>query len=283
MILEHPLRECLRKAVAEYGGNYHEDFLRRFTFQVAQLQPDEDLAVAFAEPVAAKLERRPLQPNEVRNLIRGAYKIISGEKKTRPRPGKDASPDRSMRSRFAGKPGALEQLRLTSDLRHFTAGQVLLNLFHPDERICLTRTKDGAEFASTREWAGRPDLPAYQFILPSPVRPQSFARSAGDVPARRYFVHECDEKEDGPDAQVGYIRTLENICRLKMVVFSAGKSLHAWFDADPRMENEFYTASISLGGDPSMAYATQICRLPLGNRPPTKDGGGLQTLEYLRP
>jgi len=284
MILEHPLHACLRRIVAKYNGKFHEDFLREFTIEVAKLQPDEDLAVAFVEPIAAKLPRpRPPQPTEVRDLIRGAHQIISGEKKSRPRPGKDASPDRSMRSRFAGKPGALEQLRLTSDLRHFTAGQVLLHLFHQDERICLTRTKEGAEFATTEEWAGRPDLPGYQFILPSPVRPQSVARSAGDVPARRYFVHECDEREDGPDAQVGYIRTLENFCRLKMVVFSAGKSLHAWFDAEPRMENEFYATSISLGGDPSMAYATQICRLPLGNRPPSPSGGGLQTLEYLRP
>ena len=149
MILEHPLHACLRRIVAKYNGKFHEDFLREFTIEVAKLQPDEDLAVAFVEPIAAKLPRpRPPQPTEVRDLIRGAYQIISGEKKSRPRPGKDASPDRSMRSRFAGKPGALEQLRLTSDLRHFTAGQVLLSLFHQDERICLTRTKDGAEFAT---------------------------------------------------------------------------------------------------------------------------------------
>ena len=282
MELKHPMQEWLERSAPRYAGDFH-DWLRGFTIAVASLEPDPEKAAEWASRCAEAFRRRDPAPREVPDLIDGAYPIIAGTRTPAPRPGRNAVPRPALQAEFAGKPGDHEKLRLSSDQRHFTAGRVLLELFHPDDRLCICRTEDGgADFASAGEWASRPDLHTFQFILPSPVRPDSVARSATDVPVRKYYVHETDQDFDF-DQQTGLILALGNVLPLRMVVRSAGKSLHAWYDADPVHEEEFFATSISLGGDAHMALRSQICRLPLGHRPPTKKGGGLQNLDYLRP
>ena len=92
------------------------------------------------------------------------------------------------------------------------------------------------------------------------------------------MVHEMDDPGVDFDQQVGPILALGEILPLKLVTFSAGKSLHAWYSMKNHRDKarEFLDASQRFGGDPAFERFTQLSRLPGGFRP----GKGRQTILY---
>ena len=92
------------------------------------------------------------------------------------------------------------------------------------------------------------------------------------------MVHEMDDAGVDFDQQVGPILALGEVLPLKLVTFSAGKSLHAWYSlaGQQHKAREFLDASQRLGGDPAFERFTQLSRLPGGSRP----GKGPQSILY---
>lgn len=260
---------------------FHE-FTLSFTLQVARVLPDFDEAYAYCEKILTKVRRRPLQPAELTNALAGAYdRIARGDVGRGPR--RETVEATGDVAKHYGKAGSVEQLKVKSCqdfLYGDKTGELLLDLFQPDEWISIAKNAfDSAGSVKTAlEWSACPDLKSYQFICPNVFKQQADSRRAVHAAGWRYMVHEMDDAGVDFDQQVGPILALGKILPLKLVTFSAGKSLHAWYSlaGQPHKAREFLDASQRLGGDPAFERFTQLSRLPGGFRP----GKGKQTILY---
>ena len=270
MKLDHPLQAWAKKA---RGGKGHHDFLSALTIFAAKSQPDFDKALAWCRAAADEFHRRPRQNNEIANLLAGAYAL----KHQSDRPPK-ILPNPTLRKSHRGAEGSIDALRISSDLSVRTAGQAIEKLFAPDDWICLLKAVNRPEFDFARNWAEKPDLHQYQFIVPNAFEQNTLSRERQGALKAFYVVHECDDKDWDAEAQIGPIMKLSEILPLKMVLWSAGHSLHAWYDVDHSKLDEFIELSRMLGGDPKCHASNHPVRLPLGTRP----GKGIQDLIHIR-
>jgi hypothetical protein len=260
---------------------FHE-FTLSFTLQVARVLSDFDEAYAYCEKILAKVSRRPLQTAELTNALVGAYeRIARGDVGRGPR--RETVEATGDVAKHYGKAGSVEMLKVKSCqdfLYGDKTGELLLDLFEPDEWISIAKNAfDSAGSVKTAlEWSACPDLSEYQFICPNVFKPQADSRRAVHAAGWRYMVHEMDDAGVDFDQQVGPILALGKILPLKLVTFSAGKSLHAWYSlaGQPHKAREFLDASQRLGGDPAFERFTQLSRLPGGFRP----GKGPQSILY---
>jgi hypothetical protein len=267
----------------ESGERFHE-FLLAFTLKIAQILPDFDEAYAYCEKALIHFARRGLQPNELTNALAGAYERIGRDDVGRGPRRETVEPTGDVAKHY-GKAGSVEMLKVKSCqdfLYGDKTGELLLDLFEPDEWISIARNAfDSAGSVKTAlEWSACPDLAEYQFICPNVFKPQADSRRAVHAAESgwRYMVHEMDDVGVDFDQQVGPILALGEILPLKLVTFSAGKSLHAWFSlaGQQHKAREFLDASQRFGGDPAFERFTQLSRLPGGFRP----GKGPQSILY---
>jgi hypothetical protein len=265
------------------GERFHA-FLLAFTVQIARAMPDFDEAYAYCEKALVHFGRRGLQPNELTNALAGAYERIGRDDVGRGPRRETLEPTGDVAKHY-GKAGSVEQLKVKSCqdfLYGDKTGELLLDLFEPDEWISIAKNAfDSAGSVKTAlEWAACPDLSEYQFICPNVFKPQADSRRAVHAAEGgwRYMVHEMDDAGVDFDQQVGPILALGEVLPLKLVTFSAGKSLHAWYSlaGQQHKAREFLDASQRLGGDPAFERFTQLSRLPGGSRP----GKGPQSILY---
>jgi len=91
-------------------------------------------------------------------------------------------------------------------------------------------------------------------------------RCRDNVGKRRFLVYESDDESLGFDEKASLIRCLreKTDANLRMVVHSGGKSLHAFFDACEKEEDNwrFMSVAVKYGGDPDMYRPEQQSRLP---------------------
>ena len=244
--------------------------------------PEFDEAYAYCEKILANVQRRPLQPAELTNALAGAYARIArddvgiGPRRESVEPTGDVA-------KHYGKPGSVEMLKVKSCqdfLYGDKTGELLLDLFEPDEWISIAKNAFDSEGSvkTALEWSACPDLARYEFICPNVFQPGTDSRRKEHASGWRYMVHEMDDPGVDFDQQVGPILALGEILPLKLVTFSAGKSLHAWYSMKNHRDKarEFLDASQRLGGDPAFERFTQLSRLPGGTRP----GKGRQTILY---
>jgi hypothetical protein len=265
----------------ESGERFHE-FLLSFTLQIARILPDFDEAYAYCEKALSQFARRSLQPNELTNALAGAYdRIARGDVGRGPR--RETVEATGDVVKHYGKAGSVERLKVESCQDYLygdKTGELLLDLFEPDDWISIAHNAfDSAGSVKTAlEWSSCPDLKSYQFICPNVFNPQADSRRAVHAAGWRYVVHEMDDVGVDFDQQVGPILALEEILPLKLVTFSAGKSLHAWYSlaGQQHKAREFLDASQRFGGDPAFERFTQLSRLPGGFRP----GKGPQSILF---
>jgi hypothetical protein len=267
-----------------YQKDGFHDFTLSFTLQVARILPDFDDAYAYCEKILAKVRRRPLQPAELTNALAGAYdRIARGDVGRGPR--RETVEATGDVAKHYGKAGSVEMLKVKSCQDYLygdETGELLLDLFEPDDWISIAKNAFDSEGSvkTALEWSSCPDLAEYQFICPNVFKQQADSRRAVHAAEGgwRYMVHEMDDVGVDFDQQVGPILALEEILPLKLVTFSAGKSLHAWYSlaGQPHKAREFLDASQRLGGDPAFERFTQLSRLPGGYRP----GKGPQSILF---
>jgi hypothetical protein len=133
---------------------------------------------------------------------------------------------------------------------------------------------------TVKEWVEQ-DLREMQYICPAHLKCRELGRCLDNVDFRRYLVYESDREglAGNWDGQAGCIDRLSKDMPLKMVVFSGGKSLHAWFDISTRRKDQvqnFIGLCIQLGADPAALRPAQLVRMPGGIR---REAGQLQTKE----
>ncbi|MCX7002601.1 MAG: hypothetical protein NTV22_04930 [bacterium] len=157
------------------------------------------------------------------------------------------------------------------------AGRALPALFSHGELICMGMTQSDGGTYSLAEAQGLAPW-HHQFVVPSPMtsrdgRTQTGTpawRSLANTGARRYLIVENDNGTHDQQARIlKYLDNLTPSIRLTIVVDSAGKSLHGWFDVRAIPEpctRAFFSVAVLLGADPHTWAACQWVRMPGGTR-----------------
>jgi len=175
---------------------------------------------------------------------------------------------------------------------------LLLHLFNPADIVWIGDTYDSTNddqnelkkasarehFKSAGEWLDSSIPPAGPFICPCTFKEGSHSRCNANVQSQPFLVVESDElsHEEG----TALIFFLMQRLRLRAVVDTAGKSLHAWFDypTDSQVE-ELRIILKELKCDTAMFRPSQAVRLPGVRRYKIDHGSpvfmGIQALLYL--
>jgi len=170
--------------------------------------------------------------------------------------------------------------------------RLLLRLFDPQDTVWIGKSPSdsaGAEaspdwqqycatrFRTVAEWLKEPECPG-MFTCPSLFKPGSTSRCNANLVKRRFLVVESDLLDRNKICSV--FQWLEQFSKLRAIVDTAGKSLHAWFETpDKETFSELKITLPQLGCDPALFRESQPCRLP-GARRPDKENR-VQSLLYL--
>ncbi len=159
----------------------------------------------------------------------------------------------------------------------------LIRLFDPCDTIWMGEITDSrpACFKPVTEWLGWTRCPGSR-ICPSTFSNRCRERTTANVVHRRFLIVESDEL--ALEQQAGLILHLAKTWPLAAVVYSGGKSLHAWFRWVPTWDKKdalpIHQLLTALSCDPSAANAQQPFRLPGAIRPEKERW---QCLLYLDP
>ena len=146
------------------------------------------------------------------------------------------------------------------------------NETHPSEWIDYCKTR----FRTASDWLKETQCPGI-LTCPNTFKPGTHSRRDAEVLARRFLVLESDTLDKNQVCAV--FKWTEQFTKLRAIVDTAGKSLHAWFEMPtPDVLGQLETILPQLGCDGSMFIPSQPCRLPGGYR---ADTGRNQSLLYL--
>lgn len=183
---------------------------------------------------------------------------------------------------------ALRELRESSPTKspdRLTSGAVVSQLFPGDPLLCMATAKNRAFTEPRSHFKG--DEADHPFIVANEMIARwgktqdgrSSVRSLSNVGPRRHVVVEFDSGT--PDEQAAIILHLAQFSPLRLVVFSGGKSLHAWFStvgSDASEIEGFMVYAALLGADPATFNPVQLVRTPNAWRP---ENGNLQEVYWL--
>jgi hypothetical protein len=259
-----------------------------------------DEAVEHIYELSAVDLRRPLQRNEVENAVARAYETsASGNGRRASTTAKvTATYDPGLWQRLPDiKPLSVRRLVAASPYRWGDSephtAEVIDNLFEAhrvNHWICAGKTTYDFHTMLRWEWHKQPaawQLHNLQFIVSSPpiskmelTQKDELSEHAviAQFPKRRFTVVEFD-RERNNDVQATILLWIARQWHLKLVVDSAGKSLHGWFDTSGTDENTMLTAFnqlVRLGADERIYTIGQFVRMPDGLR----DGKLRQSILY---
>jgi hypothetical protein len=182
----------------------------------------------------------------------------------------------------------LRDVSPTKDFGEMTPAEFLSELFRGDPLVTLgwKVPRDGEDVGIESETLHVSELKkrpvgecVREYVVPSPSLLKNGRRKDGEAsrhsadmyPKRFYLIVEFDKASRDDAAAI--LLHLKQFAPLVMVVDSAGKSLHGWFDcarASDSVIEKFFSYAVRLGADPKMWDIWQYARLPHGERFQTK-------------
>ena len=245
--------------------------ISRAVYRLCILTGDDDYIVRKLKPLAEANNKRPLQPNEIENLVIMHREKLSSpvtlEKQRRKPPKNEA-----FTKTIALKSNA-EALKRHSGILPETSVDALRRLYSKEDWLYIGKETYSVLPKTVEEWA-KLDLGDNSMVMPNPFEPDPPARRGQYVRERLYTIYESDEPWMSHDMQAGVIMHLKKQMPLRMVVSSGNSSLHAWFDvsfASPRAFEEFEDTCHLLCGDPATMRINHLVRLPWGTHQKTKN------------
>jgi len=239
-------------------------------------------------------QRRKLQRNEVENAVSNAFnssgtktkgsKYIFKPKRTKTSP--ESFWPESMNGLAVEEACAESVEQAIKDYswsveKMVEESPVWGGFFGPHETLCVLYKMDDLICSGTLyESKTRPYFHWFHngmtgdLFCPNPMRAKKginlngkpSERCRDNTGKRKFLVYECDDKTLDFDAKAALIRCLwkKTEARLRMVVHSGGKSLHALFEASEDEEEnwQFMNLAVKFGGDPDMYRPEQQTRLP---------------------
>jgi hypothetical protein len=156
-----------------------------------------------------------------------------------------------------------------------SAAEVLPHLFEPGELVCSGPSKERPMVRPLEETLK--DAGELQFIVINPMRGLQAPNYQGrlshrcqnNTGIRRHLVAEFDDPNLTKDQQARLATRLGKLAPLVMVVYSGGKSLHAWFRVDHLSSKDqvrFFCVACLLGADPTRWDVCGWLRMPGGLR-----------------
>jgi len=119
-----------------------------------------------------------------------------------------------------------------------------------------------SRFRKVHEWLAETTCPGL-FICPATFKPGVYSRCLQHIQHPKFLVVESDQLDKNAIGAV--FRWLKESVglRLRIIVDTAGKSLHGWFDyPEPSLLEALKMFLPALGCDPAMFNPSQPCRLP---------------------
>lgn len=163
---------------------------------------------------------------------------------------------------------------------------ILDQLYPEDPLLCVAASAPAAFVARKDTLQGKAQN--FPLIVPSPMS-STRGRRKGDgketnrcldnTGPRRFLVTEFDF--GSLDEQSAVIHHLSDFAPLSLVVWSGGKSLHAWWncrDQGDEVTGRFMHYAVGLGADPATWCRAQLVRMPGGMR---KETSQQQTVYYF--
>lgn len=244
--------------------------LHKAIFKIAILSKEAGLPPEQAELLckayaAGKMARRAPE-REIRSAVTCAY-----SQEAKPAGPRFPAPMRELIAEVDAYPATVPR----PPYPHDTPETFLDEMFEGDPLLCVGATAFAMDTRPLSEWRGM--LASMQFLVPSPMLAptgprkedgkESFHAESNTGP-RVYLVTEFDHATK--PQQMARIRALEarGTHELKLVVDSAGKSLHAYWKSsgDAHADFEFFSYATKLGADERLWLRSQFARLPAGQR-----------------
>jgi hypothetical protein len=227
-----------------------EEANRRLRSEIGKAEREPGAPMARRKPTAEDLERQR-KAVEADRLARNAKAALAGVLRDHAIEPADL---------WRTSPTSLMGIKDADLWRH------LLRIFHPDSVVWIgDKTDSGSphharHFRTVAEWLQSSTCPGPR-ITPATFKAGSYSRSGDNVEAHRLFIVEHDKL--GIREQGALIKYTRQWCRLRAVVFTGNKSLHAWFDMpDPEVMERLLVLLDAWGLDPAGFKPTQPFRLP---------------------
>lgn len=171
------------------------------------------------------------------------------------------------------------------------AGKALPALYQYDELVCIGMSQSDGGTATLQEVMAREPW-TFQYVVPSPMTAREGRTQTGrpsfrcnsNTGKRRYLVVESDNSTREQQARIlQHLSQLPAGPPLIIVVDSAGKSLHGWFNVagwpDP-LARAFFSYAVWLGSDPHTWTRCQWVRMPGGTRYTSLDAPKIQPIVW---
>lgn len=252
----------------------------------------EDIDTA-AQMVAARwvsYERMP-EPREIEDAWEASEDAYleehEGQWTRRPKPTRD---ERAIETILRISNVTIDKVVAASPLRQatldtMTSGQFVKMLFPKNALLCVGRHQAHA-------WTGHIDsivrrAGSFQLIVPNPMsstkgqtkRGKWSQRCIENTGPRLYAVTEFDW--GSLNQQAALISQVNNLFpgKLKMILHSGGKSLHAWWrvEGDATLADQIFDQAIQYGADPATRTVCQYVRMPQASR----DNGNTQQVIFF--
>jgi hypothetical protein len=171
-------------------------------------------------------------------------------------------------------------VRLDGDIRD--EWRLQLQLFAPHDVVWIGdvydsgKPENAANFRFVSDWRGLPTCPG-NFTCGSTFHPWIISRSNETVAERKFLIIESDTLKRGEMLSV--IAWCRQFMRLRAVVSTGGRSLHAWFNFPEAAKlADLRVILPELGCDPALFKPAQPCRLAGAYR---REKSTYQTLLFL--
>lgn len=266
-----------RLATAPDPGTTHR-WLAQVAAGLARSLPADKCRAYLRRCCDELVDHRPIPDREIDDAVAFAY----GPQSTRPRTRwPDARPD--VVARVVQETEAVFGLE---PKKQISWDEALAWLFTPQDVICCgweTFHQTSGQLLSIRD--GEPVSGRFQFVVANPMANLG-PRCRANVRTRYHIVAEFDDPDLDKPAQARLISRLARCAKLRCVVDSGGKSLHAWFDArrmDPEAQHRFFWLACILGADPTRWDIAGWVRMPGGTRRMPDGTTKPQPVLYLEP
>lgn len=181
--------------------------------------------------------------------------------------------------------------QMSCEIHKFDPESVVDILFPGNPLLCCGTAPFSFATLPRESWRGK--LREQQFIVPNPMSAAVGLRMDGsgmsahtlaNTGPRRFIVVEFDQ--GSMDVQASIVEHLAEHAPLAMIVFSGGKSLHAWFYCEGETEDKirgFFQYAVRLGADPKTWTRSQFVRMPWGTRIQSDGSQISQVVVFLNP
>lgn len=259
--------KLVEKAKAE-GKGYNEMFgMAAWAMKELNVPPEQ--AIEMITKASESVTRREPGKGEIHRWVNKVYQP-EAQLKPYDQPKQGVRVEQKLIDEFASK-GSLERIRNRSLRIPSEPEQILSSLYQGNTLLHLTpHWAQPKEVKTCEEWI-KSDLSQIQYICPAALKSKDMGRCIANVMHRHYLVYESDRPglASNWDAQAGCIERLMKDMPLRLIVWSGGKSLHAWFDISTRRKDHvqnFLGTCIKLGADPAALRPAQLVRMPYGIR-----------------